>query len=272
MSHMSLANVTTGRVQRPLKISLYGVDGVGKTSFAAGSPNPVFIATEDGTHHVDVARFPVPRTWLDLVGPEGAISYLYSGDHNYQTVVVDSGDWAESLCDQYLVERYMQETNKQIDTVTDIPYGGWKARKVVEFGKLLDYLSILVRERGMHVILISHTNIKRFDDPEREAYERYEIKLFSENAAKVREWSDYNLFINYDTHLATKGEGFHERQIGASHGKRLLLSRRRAAYDAKARYPIPERLTLPDDPTQMWPTFWQAHMNASAFNQQLEAQ
>ena len=78
MSKMSLANVTTGRLVRPLRVSLYGVDGVGKTSFGAGAPNPIFIATEDGTHHVDVARFPVPTHWLDLVGPEGALAQLYT--------------------------------------------------------------------------------------------------------------------------------------------------------------------------------------------------
>lgn len=258
MADMSLANVTSGRIDRPLRISLCGVDGVGKTSFAAGAPNPIFIATEDGTHHVDVARFPVPDHWGDLVGPSGAIAKLYYDEHNYRTLAIDSIDWAEALCDRYLVERYNAETQKSISSISEIPYGGWKAMKMVEFGVLLDWLSALVRVRNMHIVLISHAEIRRFDDPEREAYERYQIAMFPPLAAKVREWADYHLFANYDTTVRTVGTGFHERAVGSSHGKRLLFTQRRAAYDAKARFPVPERLDL------NWDVFWAAHQAAAA--------
>ena len=259
MSEMTLANVTTGIIPRPLRVSLYGVDGVGKTCFGAGAPAPIFIATEDGSHHVNVSRFPVPETWDDLFR---AVRLLAEEEHNFQSLTVDSMDWAEALCDQYLVSVYNQTNQtKPITAITDIPFGGWKALKMAEFTKFLDWLSVLVRVRGMHVICISHANIIRFDDPERDAYQRYELKLFPPLAAKVREWSDYNLFANYDTVIQTTGEGFNQRTVGLSHGKRLLFSQRRAAYDAKARFNIPERLDL------SWDTFWAAHTAAQQSQQ-----
>lgn len=262
MTDMSLSSITKGRIQRPVRVSLYGVDGVGKTSFAAGAPNPIFIATEDGTHHVDVHRFNTPESWEDLVGPEGAISNLYlKKDHGYKTVVVDSLDWAEALCNDYVVAQYNAEQNKPVETVTDIPYGGWKMRKLTAFSTMIRALNTLWRDHDMNVILVSHANIVRFDDPERDTYERYELKLFRDLAAKVREWSDYNLFANYDMSIKQVGQGFNQRQVGQSHGKRLLFSQRRAAYDAKARYPIPERLDL------SWESFWDAHAQAAGISQ-----
>lgn len=261
MSHMSLANVTSGRIDRPLKVSLYGVDGVGKTKFAASAPNPIFIATEDGTHHVDVARFPVPNTWQDIVGPQGALAELATQPHDFKTLVIDSMDWAEALCDRFLVEQHNATyPAKPIQAVSDIPYGQWKQKKLVTFKALLDLLSYFVRERGMHIIVISHAEIIRFEDPERDTYERYSLKLFKSLAALVREWADYNLFANYDTVTSTIGDGFDARKVGVSHGKRLLFSQRTAAYDAKARYPIPTRLEIPA--VKGWDFFWQHHLHA----------
>lgn len=258
MTDMSLSNVTVGRLIRPLRIALYGTDGVGKTSFAAGASNPIFIATEDGTHHVNTARFPVPQTWADIVGPEGALAKLCLEDHDFETVVIDSMDWAEALCDAHVIQRYNDDTSRKnkIASLSDIPYGGWKALKMTTFMMLLDRLSILVRERNMNVITISHATIGRFEDPERETYERYELALYPSLAAKLREWSDYVLFANFDTTLTEVGQGFHTRQVGTSHGKRLLYSQRRAAFDAKSRFNIPERLPL------TWDAFWAAHCAA----------
>lgn len=264
MTDMSLSNITSGRLERPLRIVIYGPDGVGKTCFAAGrpghegAPNPVFIATEDGTHHVNTSRFPVPNTWADIVGPQGALAQLYTQPHDFKTVVLDSIDWAEMLCDRYVVERYnMENAKRPVEALSDIPYGGWKALKMNAFMPLLDGLSALVRDRGMHVVVVAHADIKRFDDPERDSYDRYSINLFPPLAAKVREWSEYVLFANFDTVINEVGNGFNTRKVGASHGKRLIYSQRRAAYDAKARFNIPDRLEL------SWGAFWAAHAQAA---------
>jgi hypothetical protein len=54
--------VTTGRRARPFWVHLYGPEGVGKTSFAADAPAPVFIDIEGGTFEKDVARFTFDET------------------------------------------------------------------------------------------------------------------------------------------------------------------------------------------------------------------
>ena len=41
-----MLNIKSGKVPRPQKIIVYGPEGIGKTTFAASFPDPVFIDTE----------------------------------------------------------------------------------------------------------------------------------------------------------------------------------------------------------------------------------
>ena len=59
---MGLANVVRGRLQRSMRVFVYGVDKIGKSTFGAGAPSPIFLGAEDGTSELDVARFAEPRT------------------------------------------------------------------------------------------------------------------------------------------------------------------------------------------------------------------
>ena len=49
--------IRRGRIPRPQKVVIYGPEGVGKSTLAGRLPEPVFLDTEGGTHHLDVARF-----------------------------------------------------------------------------------------------------------------------------------------------------------------------------------------------------------------------
>ena len=53
-----MLNITTGKIDRALKVVAYGSEGIGKTTFAAAFPEPLFIDTEGGTSHMDVRRMP----------------------------------------------------------------------------------------------------------------------------------------------------------------------------------------------------------------------
>ena len=62
-------NITTGKISRAQKIVLYGPEGIGKTTFAANAPDPLFIDTEKGTAHLDVKRIdPAPDSWSTASG------------------------------------------------------------------------------------------------------------------------------------------------------------------------------------------------------------
>ena len=62
-----MLNITTGKIDRALKVVAYGSEGIGKTTFAAAFPEPLFIDTEgtgarksEFTHRARTARTVVP--------------------------------------------------------------------------------------------------------------------------------------------------------------------------------------------------------------------
>src|SRR5262245_18035495 len=81
---MKLANVVSGTLHKPPRILIYGVDGIGKSTFAAGADAPIFIGVEDGTSTLDVKRFPEPQAWIDVIE---AVDELTQNDSPFRTVV-----------------------------------------------------------------------------------------------------------------------------------------------------------------------------------------
>ena len=48
--------ITKGKQTKPQRVVVYGVESVGKTTFASKFPKPLFIDVEGGTSHLDVER------------------------------------------------------------------------------------------------------------------------------------------------------------------------------------------------------------------------
>ena len=74
-SKMTLDAITRGKIEKPLRLLVIGVDGVGKSTFAAAAPSPIFLDAEDGSNNLDVAR--LPRSSVTPVRP-CACSQTYS--------------------------------------------------------------------------------------------------------------------------------------------------------------------------------------------------
>jgi hypothetical protein len=78
---MQLGNVVKGRIAKPVRILVYGAEGIGKTTFAASAPSPIFLEGEDGSRELNVQRFPKPHTWQDMLD---AIDELTVESHDYR--------------------------------------------------------------------------------------------------------------------------------------------------------------------------------------------
>ena len=95
-------------------------------------------------------------------------SRLYTEAHDFQTVVVDSLDWLEPLVWQPCA---IQPTP---GTIEQPGYGKGYVAAVDTWRAFLDGINGLRDDRGMGVVLIAHADIKRFDSPETDPYDRYE--------------------------------------------------------------------------------------------------
>lgn len=233
---ISLASLQTSNTLRPPRILMHGVHGVGKTTFAAGADAPVVIMTEDGLGMLKAPHFPLATNYTDV---SGALDALLNEDHQYRTVVIDSVDWLEPLV--------WAETCRR---------NGWASIEAPGFGKgyaealtvwreYLDKLNALRDHRGMAIVQIAHTDIKRFDSPEHEPYDRYVIKLQARAAALLQEHSDVVLFANYRMSIAKADVGFNKKVARAlGSGERVLHTAERPAFLAKNRYGLPDTLPL----------------------------
>lgn len=228
-----LKSIQRNTALAPPRIMLYGVEGIGKSTFAAGAPNPIFILTEDGLGSLNVAHFPIATSFKDVME---AIKTLYTQQHDFKSVVIDSLDWLEAI-----IQREIEQTHD----AKDLAYGKGTLIAAERWREILDGLNALRNDKGMVVILIAHTTIKRFDSPETEPYDRYQPKLQERSNAVVREWSDAVLFANYKTIIKKDDVGFNKTNArGISTGERLLHTSERPAYMAKNRYNLPESIPL----------------------------
>ena len=51
-----MLNIIEGKEKRPLKIVVYGPEGIGKSTFASQFPDPLFIDTEGGTSNLNIRQ------------------------------------------------------------------------------------------------------------------------------------------------------------------------------------------------------------------------
>lgn len=223
------------------RVMIYGPHGLGKTTFGAGAPNPIFICTEDGLGRLEIDHFPLATSYQDVID---AITSLYDEEHNFNTVVVDSLDWLDNLI--------WQDINARHDA-KDLAYGKGAVIAADYWRGILEGLAALRDDKGMAVVLIAHCEIKRFDSPEVEPYERYQPKLQARSSALVQEWCDAVLFCNYKTIVKHEEVGFNNKvSRGVTTGERLCYTTEKPAYLAKNRYGLPDSIPL------IWDSFAEA--------------
>lgn len=233
---LSISDVKRGNTPKPPRVMIYGVHGIGKTSFAASAPNPIFIQSEDGLGTMESATFGLMSDFSQVME---AVGVLFNDEHEFQTVVIDSLDWLEPM-----IWASVSKDNGWKDIETP-GYGKGYAAATETWRMFLDGLNALRDERNMSVIMLAHSEIKRFDSPEHEPYDRYQPKLHARASALMQEHCDAVLFANYRISTVKSDVGFNKkvtRAVGA--GDRLLYTSERPAFLAKNRYDLPENIAL----------------------------
>ena len=225
-------NISRGKIQSALKVGIYGPEGVGKTTFASQFPGAVFIDTEGSTRHMDVARFDSPDELSDVINQ---INYVVGHPNEVGTLVIDTVDWLEKL----LFDAVCAENKWK--SIEEPGYGKGYVAARQKMQQLLAMLDQVIAV-GVNVVLICHSFIRKFEQPdEMSSYDRYMLKLNEKNIAPlVKEWTDLLLFVNYKTDVVkvektntVKGRGGQKRVMYATHT---------ASWDAKNRFGLPDEM------------------------------
>jgi hypothetical protein len=247
--------VQRGRTPKPPRLFLYGTEGIGKSTFASQAPKPIFIQCEDGLDEIDCWKVPMATSFDDVTK---ALTELRTEQHDFETVVIDSLDWLERLAWDKLCQQFGVNSIEKVDG----GYARGYTHALTFWRELIDSLNQLRHQRNMVVLLIAHSKVERFEDPESSPYDRYSPRLHKHAAALLSEWCDAVLFATRKFRTQTEDAGFNRKRtiahaIGKGGGERVLRCVGGPSCVAKNRYGIVEEL----------PLSWAAFMNALSNHQ-----
>lgn len=256
-----LASVTSKGSSLPSRVILHGVEGIGKTSFAANAPKPIFIMArgETGLETLidcgalgDVPHFPEVHTWQDVLG---AIEQLTEGEHDYKTLVIDTLNGLERLCHEFVCRRdYKGDWGKQGFT----SYMQGFEVSLADWRELLNVLDRLREKKRMSIICLCHTQVRTFKNPEGMDYDRYTPAVHDKTWGLTHRWADFVLFANFYVEVTKDGAKGKAQDAQA----RVLYTQRHAAYDAKRRANLPDDIDMGSTGQEAWNNFISA-MKAS---------
>jgi len=246
-----LESIQTGRENRPPRLMVYGQEGVGKSTLGASAPDAIFIQTEDGLGEINCHKFPLAKSFDEVLAE---LTALRDEDHKYKTVVIDSADWLERL----IWDRVCSDFGVRSIEKADGGYGKGYVHAVSYWRTVVSMLDELRNKRGMIVIIIAHSKVERFEDPENTAYDRYSPRLHKAATGLLCEWADAVMFATKRFRVNKENAGFAGERgiaapIGSNGGERILRTVGGPACIAKNRFGLPGEIPL------SWDAFIEAY-------------
>ena len=236
---MPLTSVISGKAKKPRRILLYGIEGIGKSTFAASAPKPIGIPTEHGLDDIGMDRYPVATSWSAV---QGTLMELHREKHDYKTIEVASPDWLERL----MHAAVCRENNDK--SLGEIDYGKGPGMAAVHWQWFLGALQQLRDERNMGIVVVAHSTTIKYAEPGSSSYARFAPALHSTASNMVRQWADEVLFANYRSYTVEEDSGFNKkRQIATGNGERVMFTQERPAFFAKNRLGLPPEMPLSFD-------------------------
>ena len=219
--------IVTGKKPKPRRTLLYGVHGIGKSTWAAQAPNCLILNLEDGLDDIDCQRTE------HLTAMESVNQILIdqaNEKHDFRTNAVDSIDSLEGL----LHAQVARDAGK--DSISEIGFGKGYEAALKYWDDFVFKLDWLRKEKGMQIILLAHSAIVKHSDPEVDSYDRYQPALHKSASAMLQEWCDEVLFASYRVFVRKEDLGFSkERNIAVSNSERYIRTQETAACLAKNR-------------------------------------
>ena len=228
-------NITRGIIPTAKKVVIYGPEGIGKSTFASHFPEPVFIDTEGSTKALNVVRVNV-HGWKDI---KDAATEIILGRAGVpcRTLVLDTADWAEAMCADYVC------TQNRWNSLSSPGYGTGYRVNWETFKELIEIFNGAIAN-NINVVITAHAFMRKFEQPdEAGAYDRWEMKLQNSPkaniAATVKEWADMVLFANYRVIVSDKDK---QGKGKAQGGRRVMYASHHPCWDAKNRYGLPDMM------------------------------
>jgi hypothetical protein len=254
---MSLDNTIDGVVQTPMRVLIYGAEKVGKTSFAAGAPSPIWLPLDAGSTNLNVRRLPQPETFKEVL--EGLHEVETRGvKMGLQTLVIDPLNWIEPLVTADVVG----DSGKSLAEWSG-GYGRGSSAAMDRWRIVKTHVERVWRS-GMNVVICAHSQVKKFEDPEGPAYERYELAMNKDAAGLFKQWVDAILFARREAFGKVDPNTKKAKAYGSA--ARMLHTEHTPAFDGGNRWCLPPEMPL------SWQAFAEARTQGLGRRSELLAQ
>lgn len=170
--------LTRGREKKPLKLFIYGRNGIGKTTFATQMDDPVLLDLEGNAHHLEVDRYFL-SSWQEV---QMFLRTLKTEPHSFQTVILDSVDVLQDL----ITKDILKKSGKQ-DLGKVGGYGEGYKKQIAEFGNVIKRMDALFQS-GMNVVFLGHETISRIEEPGERIYDRITPAIREANYSQICNW------------------------------------------------------------------------------------
>jgi hypothetical protein len=253
-----LAKVTNTSPNLPSRVVLYAAEKWGKSSFAAHAPKPVVLMTagETGLLSLIEARnvpavdhFPDDfRTWAGLLA---AVRALRDDPHEYQTLVLDTGNGAENLAAEAVcLDRFAGDWSdfNAYGRGIDLTVPTW-----AQFLTLLDEVRV---KRRMGVLVLHHARVRTFSDPAGKQWDQWRPEAREKLWGLTHKWADVILFGGWQVTVSKD-----EKATGE---ERYLRTGTSGAVVAGNRYGLPDTIKAPAGAGNLWRGFAEALKKAKA--------
>lgn len=235
----------TPDVVRPFRMLLYGVAGIGKSTFATHAPDPVFIQTEDGLIGIDAPRTKLCTSFQQFMA---YLTAMKDAKGQFKTIVIDSIDWLEELM-TIDVLRSPEAISKHYTKLSDFPYGRGGMELKPRAIQVLNTLKALYYE-GFNIILIAHSKPEKVVNPDGTDYDQHSPRLNKNINPIFKEWVDIIGFCNFDFSVKEIDKGMTKKVLveptkEGSKCTRTIFLTGTPSLVAKCRYNnLPDKLPL----------------------------
>ena len=223
--------------EKKITMCIYGRDGVGKSSFGAKFPKPLFVGPEiDGADFLTdingdkITKDDDTRTHKGLLE---TVESLAKDNQGFETLVLDSLDWIESEIQESLKVKY------KVDNLNDAA-GGYGGGYRESFELQINLMKALMKLKStMNIVAVAHSNeTKKSDSIVQAEWVRTDLKLHeSTNISPRAMWREaFDAVVFIDQEVAVESEKNNKVKTSFN-SNRILRFEGTERFAAKNRWP-----------------------------------